>query len=174
MKVIALGLLTAAAVCGGTSASGRVVVARIRRVEPRDFVMVLSAQTMASSILAHAGVRLEWDKRLAGAETIEMEMDAQAEPRFAPFTMAYARPFADGTETRIHIFRDRVHGPGWLPGRIMLAYVIAHEIVHVLEGVDRHSDQGVMKARWNAEDYLAMLHRRLSFSEEDLRWIQAR
>ena len=171
MKVIGLGLLAAAAVYSATNANGLMVVARIRQVEPHDFVMVLAAKAMASHILANAGVRLEWDKQTPGVETIEIVLDDEASPHFAPRTMAYARPFAAGSETRVHIFRDRVHGPGWLPKGTMLGYVLAHEIAHVLEGIDRHSDEGVMKARWDLEDYAAMLHNRLTFSEEDVRWI---
>jgi hypothetical protein len=28
-------------------------------------------------------------------------------------------------------------------------YVLAHEIAHIIEGSDRHSDSGVMKAEWD-------------------------
>jgi hypothetical protein len=33
---------------------------------------------------------------------------------------------------------------------------LVHEISHVLQGTNRHSETGVMKARWNQEDYDAI------------------
>jgi hypothetical protein len=38
--------------------------------------------------------------------------------------------------------------------------------------MNRHSEGGVMKARWDYADYLAMGHRTLTFSAEDLYWIR--
>ena len=39
---------------------------------------------------------------------------------------------------------------------MLLAHVLVHEITHVLEGVDRHTGQGVMKARWTEDDLALM------------------
>ena len=43
-----------------------------------------------------------------------------------------------------------------------------HEITHVIQGVNRHSEAGVMKAHWNAEDRAAIYERRLGFEEWDV------
>jgi hypothetical protein len=53
-----------------------------------------------------------------------------------------------------------------------LAHVLAHEITHMLQGTDRHSDSGIMKARWNSEDYFEMLRTPLSFTEADVQLIR--
>jgi hypothetical protein len=41
-------------------------------------------------------------------------------------------------------------------GLSLLGYVWAHEIGHVLEGVVRHSGEGILKARWNLYDHALM------------------
>jgi hypothetical protein len=53
------------------------------------------------------------------------------------------------------------------------AYVMAHEIAHVLEGVSRHSAEGVMKARWENSDYRQMESGTLSFDSADADLIHA-
>ena len=49
---------------------------------------------------------------------------------------------------------------------------MAHEFGHVLEGVDRHSPTGVMKAHLTRDDYDEMMHHPLSFAPEDVRMIR--
>jgi hypothetical protein len=43
---------------------------------------------------------------------------------------------------RVLVYLDR----GQAFSNALLAHVMAHEITHVLEGIDRHSSEGVMKA----------------------------
>jgi hypothetical protein len=56
------------------------------------------------------------------------------------------------------VFIDRVlmnlskHGVPALPNGL-LCHVIVHEITHVLENIDRHSAEGIMKAHWSDRDY---------------------
>lgn len=38
----------------------------------------------------------------------------------------------------------------------LLAHVMAHEIAHVLQGIIRHSDSGILKARWSGTDCTRM------------------
>ncbi len=49
---------------------------------------------------------------------------------------------------------------------------MAHELGHVLEGIVRHSDSGIMKAQWNTRDRLQMLVHPLSFSSADVDLIE--
>ena len=51
---------------------------------------------------------------------------------------------------------------------IILGHVLVHEITHVLQGVDRHSEKGMMKARWTPEDYCEMEWKPLEFTPEDI------
>lgn len=52
-------------------------------------------------------------------------------------------------------FYDRVLAnsrPTGLP--FLLGHVLAHEIGHILQGVERHSSAGVMKEKWDYRDYV--------------------
>jgi hypothetical protein len=55
-----------------------------------------------------------------------------------------------------------------LPRIVVLAYAAAHEIGHLLLG-DAHSPQGLMKATWGANDFLAMSQNDFYFSSEQSR-----
>ena len=50
----------------------------------------------------------------------------------------------------------------------LLSYVLAHEIAHILQGVDRHSETGIMKASWDEGDYFDMGRGRLKFTPSDI------
>lgn len=87
--------------------------------------------------------------------------------------LAYAKPYKQ-TGTCIRVFLDRVLAldPGRLSrnplfGNALLAHVMAHEVTHVLEQIDRHSTHGVMKARWSWDDYQRMELHLLPFAPED-------
>lgn len=71
------------------------------------------------------------------------------------------------------MFYNRVQrAAGWTDTSVLLAYVMVHEIAHVLERSDHHSSFGVMKAEWTNMDYLEMANRSLGFAEEDVRLLQ--
>ena len=50
---------------------------------------------------------------------------------------------------------------------VLLGHVMAHEIAHILQGVARHSERGIMKERWESSDYKQMLKGSLRFTEHD-------
>ena len=50
----------------------------------------------------------------------------------------------------------------------LLAHVLVHEITDILQGVTRHSSQGVMKAQWSQQDFNLMLGRSLEFASFDV------
>jgi hypothetical protein len=52
--------------------------------------------------------------------------------------------------------------------------VLVHEITHVLQGIEhqRHSEDGVMKARWTADDLYQMSYRPLHFDPFDVELIR--
>jgi len=139
-----------------------------------DLRTLAEAQWVTSRIFGAAGIRLEWkvgDPRQNETAAIRIQLDAHAEPGLHADTAGYAQPFARGTA--IHVFCDRVlhTGPQRL-GPILLGHVMAHELGHVLEGVDRHSPTGVMKAHWTRDDYDDMLQHPLVFAAEDVRLIR--
>ena len=55
----------------------------------------------------------------------------------------------------------------------LLAYVLAHELAHVMQGLDHHSASGIMKANWSYREYFMMLSRTLTFTAEDVDLIRA-
>lgn len=50
----------------------------------------------------------------------------------------------------------------------LLGHVLAHEITHILQGIDRHSQEGVMKAHWTTEDIVQMARQPLPFEQKDV------
>ena len=55
----------------------------------------------------------------------------------------------------------------------VLGYILAHEIAHVLQGISRHSESGIMKPKWNARDYVEMREDMLRFTEYDASLIRS-
>ena len=53
----------------------------------------------------------------------------------------------------------------------LLGHVLAHEMGHVLQGIARHSETGVMKDHWSEEEIENMPFRRLYFTEFDAKLI---
>jgi hypothetical protein len=49
---------------------------------------------------------------------------------------------------------------------LLLRPLPVHEITHVLEGIDRHSATGIMKDRWDDNDYAEMRRKPLRFAPE--------
>ena len=85
--------------------------------------------------------------------------------------LAYALPY-QGSE--IVVMYDRVGLAAGKFSRVgsVLGHVLAHEIERLLQGFARHSEPGVMKARWDAKDFDLMTYRPLSFTSEDIVFIQ--
>ncbi len=72
----------------------------------------------------------------------------------------------------IRVFYDRVEAISLVRTPVVLGYVLAHEITHVLQGICRHSDTGIMKAHWVPADFMAMMWHRVNFEEVDVDLIQ--
>ena len=128
---------------------------------------------VASQVLKQVGMRIEWRddvRACAAAEhglAVSVSLDTAADDH--PGALAYAMPFQG---TRIVLFYDRVQNAVRADSVPYLAgYVLAHEIGHMLQGVSRHAASGVMKPRWDAQDYADMQRMRLAFTEEDVRLI---
>jgi len=93
-----------------------------------------------------------------GEREVGLTFSRQTNEVLLPGAMAYALPYADGG-LRITIFLDRLHpvlarNPN--SRGAILGHVIAHEVVHVVQGIKRHSDLGLMKGRWSEDDFQKM------------------
>jgi hypothetical protein len=141
--------------------------------------MLVRAQMKSSAIFEKIAVKLRWPK---GAVPLVAPADACGGPivvRFEPTSdgvasssaLGYATPYA-GSGTCVHIILDRVLQYHEDMSRMMLlAYVLTHEIAHVLEQVSRHSTEGIMKAKWDAHDLWNIEWRSLPFATEDVEMI---
>jgi hypothetical protein len=172
LRLLGMVSIAAAGAFGRNPDMQPVVIVRVTKSDPSEFWMLAQAKSVASGLLDKAGVRVDWDRRCASAEAITIQMDDNAPRNVNRWALACALPFAKGPGPRIHVFRERIQNPPWLPSGTVLGYVMAHEIGHVLEGFDHHSQTGLMKARWQIEDYRAMQGTALRFEALDVQWIQ--
>jgi hypothetical protein len=105
---------------------------------------------------------------------LTVEVIPQAPASFNDDALAMAMPYTD-SGVRIVIFYNRLdrvlrgHGA---PQEAILGYVLAHEIAHVLQGDQRHSKTGIMRAHWTDNDFKQMGIRVLTFTPEDVQVIR--
>lgn len=133
------------------------------------------AQSIASRIFAEAGVRIKWQFGDPGRREqqmpIMMDLSSNTPAALAPGALAWAQVYEG---VHIRVFCDRikntVHGSDRL-GTFLLAHVMAHEIAHILERVDRHSETGLMKPSWSRTEIEEMSVKSLSLAPEDVRLI---
>ena len=123
------------------------------------------AKRVATAAFAAAGVEVRWveGKRLgelrevAAGEMLTVVFDGPAPAQASPQAMAFTH-VGGGADADVHVFynrvasfEDRVYMPEFLGN------VLAHELTHALEGVARHSSEGLMKAVWSGRDYAGMV-----------------
>ncbi len=134
---------------------------------------LLRAELMAAQMFRAAGVELEWrrdlDPRVCPARSIQITVGQNTSPNVYPGVLAYAVP--DGSK-RIQVFFDRIEKFQLTQPTILLAHVLVHEITHILQGVSRHSETGVMKAQWETADYNNMTRKPLPFTPTDIELIR--
>jgi len=131
------------------------------------FGVAPQAQIIASRMFSGIGVTIDWRRRCP-ADGILISLSDHTPANRLPGALAYALPFEG---RHIVVFYDRVQRVGQARTRGLLAHVLVHEITHILQGVDRHSAQGVMKAQWDDNDYSAMAWKPLPFSPIDVELI---
>jgi hypothetical protein len=169
MAMTILRVVTAAMVAGTIGWAGE-VHSLDRTVDVcvamgEDFA-VQRAQSIAAGMFLQAGVRIEWHRdRSCPQDAIRVSFSDGTNRNFRPEAVAYALPYE---ASHIVVFYDRLrqHGSARLP--VVLAHVLVHEITHMLQGVCRHSESGVMKARWTTREYDEMAFQPLPFTPADV------
>jgi len=140
------------------------------------FGMPLTANAKATQMFREIGVnvRVRWgtpprDPKGDCGAPIVIQIEAAGHYHGAADALAYALPYKD-SGTCIHIFLDRLLRLGAGPGfaNALLAHVMVHEITHVLEHMNRHSEEGIMKAKWSHHDYRQIEYRSLPFDHDDV------
>jgi hypothetical protein len=171
MKLFGVMALLAAAM-GAWASDGAQIPERVVTVclnPGNDGAILNPGRAVATQILKQAGMRLNWrvaEGACAESNGIVVSISRETQANQHPGAMAYAMPF---DRTHIVLLYDRVltsAGPNPVPA--LLGYVLAHEIVHILQGLVRHSATGIMKDHWNRQDYADMLRARLKFTKDDI------
>ena len=128
------------------------------------------------AIFAPAGINVTYYRHGVcplQAGTIRIDFRNNVPDNFHPGALAYAYPFEG---THIVILLDRAealaHKEYRGPVADLLAYVIAHEIAHVLEATGEHSASGIMKAVWGTDEYAKIRLHKLTWEPGDIRMIQ--
>jgi hypothetical protein len=137
-----------------------------------DAAAVLRAESMATRIYGEIGINLVWRRESAGVDSscVVITLAERTPDRERPGALAYALPFEGGS---VVVFDDRVRALGWRSlTTTLLAHVFAHEIAHVLQGLDHHSGSGMMKSRWEYSDYKEMEREGLAFTHDDIEMLR--
>jgi hypothetical protein len=169
MKILATMVAAAAAtVWAGETGAERERTVTVCVDPSGDGVEIRSAQGLASKLFARIGVRIDWRELrscTAGGSALQVSLSYNTPPNQLPGSLAYALPYEG---SHIVVFYDRVRlSDSNLITRLM-AYVMVHEITHILEGITRHSRRGIMKAHWDAEDRFQIGLGHLDFAPEDI------
>ncbi len=144
------------------------------RVVP--FVLMNRARLLAAEMFAGAGVRIEWHGHTPSrgqlpVGAVVISMASHTPKNLLPGALALALPYEG---VHITVFWDRMEGDtSRATAHLVLAHVLVHEITHVLQRMERHSESGVMKACWTIEDYAEMKMKPLPFTPEDIQLIHS-
>jgi len=136
-------------------------------------ITVFASRMTAMRVFGGAGISVDFvsagaARKRTDCVLIRVEFVPNAPACASPSALAYALPYQHGG-TQIRVFLDRALGSGSATQTgIRLGYVVSHEIGHILEGIARHSESGVMKASWNNHDLGQMLMQALRFEREDV------
>ena len=149
-----MGLGAQAAEPGGISATKVTVCMGLGSVSAAP-----TARMLASKMFASIGVIIDWrNPRACPAEAILISLIDSAPENVSRGALAYALPY-EGVHIRVFCDRIRRHDSHLVP--FLLAHVLVHEITHILQGIARHSESGVMKAQKGLSERSAVHAERL-------------
>lgn len=134
---------------------------------------VPQARMIAIKVFQSAGVKLDVRRGKSFCEArpdhaIVVSLSVNTPKDLYPGALAYVRPFEG---VHVQVFYDRIRTYSRQLRPYLLAYVIVHEITHILERIGRHSDSGIMKAHWTSDEHHLMLMNQFPFADEDIRLI---
>jgi hypothetical protein len=139
----------------------------------------LRSEKIASAVFARIGVKLLWRigpmPDAPGSGTmVGIRFVEKAPITASSHALAGAPPFSSHPQILVYQDRLRRHLNAMAgTSHVMLAYVLAHELCHIMQGTNRHSDSGLMRASWTGPEYAAMLNNSLFFSDDDRNLILA-
>jgi hypothetical protein len=145
-----------------------------------NYVVVLNktlaeATGLAAKMFAGIGLRIRWRIGQPAASQLQQEgaivvrLATDFPETFRPSSSAFALPYEG---VHITVFFDRLSRSARQRGLpVLLAHVLVHEITHMLQGLGRHSDSGIMKAHFTKDDCRHMTWKPLPFAPEDVELI---
>jgi hypothetical protein len=150
-----------------------------------DSLVMWGARSCASSLLADAGIQLVWhggkpSDSEQGPRVIGITFTANAPTDFEHGiqrkALASAHPYGAGATISVYDARVKNYlEPFQRADRPkVLGHVLAHEIVHVLEGIAVHSTTGLMKAEWTELDRREITGVGLRLADDDRELIRMR
>ena len=178
-----IAMMLAFAVTAGVSANARQSEENAR-LKVRVFVdnnavqpsVLHLAEGIADRMFATAGVRIEWrghspEGGPPRGGALAIGLASNTPEHLLPGALAFARVYEG---VHIDVFCDRLDrmAPGSKMAVPLLAHVLVHEITHMIQGIDRHSESGVMKSCWTASDYAEMMSTPLPFTPQDIQLIR--
>jgi hypothetical protein len=175
MRLICTALILAAASCPGLSRSQPASVDVYINSHDASSQLLGPGTPLASDLFKRIGVRLNWHsgEPPAGRSAFAIRTEPRAPGSASPEALAASRLSGSST-VEITVYSDRVRH--FLDVHRSLAgvatgYVLAHELAHVVQGVARHSNTGIMKAHWSAQDFHEMVFHKLAFAPIDVELI---
>ena len=132
-------------------------------------------RAVTQKIFDRIGVKIEWrsgaPRREAAVEgrRIIVDFSTETPDKLRPGALGYAEVYEG---VKITVFYDRVRTLTPQTAGVTLGHVLAHEITHLLEGVNRHSETGLMKAHWSVGDFARMAWKPLEFTPLDVQLIE--
>ncbi|MEO8127566.1 MAG: hypothetical protein ABJF23_06580 [Bryobacteraceae bacterium] len=137
------------------------------------------ARGVVEDVYADIGVQVVWRigntppsgcEKKPGRRQIVFDLKFGIAKGRNPDALAFAQPYLHEGSC-VTLLMDRLHEEAARnpdTTGILLGNVLAHEIGHVLQGIERHSETGLMKARWSARDIREMWRTPLRFSDIDV------
>jgi hypothetical protein len=123
-------------------------------------MILCQTRNLTSEMFARAGVEIEWrngrprDSASWEKRTVVVHLEDRTPRDRRPGALGFARPYEGVNSTVFYHRVDQLATRNEAP--TLLAFVMVHEITHLLQRRSRHSESGIMKANWATSDYYQM------------------
>ena len=174
MRLMVMAMMATAVARAGTAEIPEARTVTVCVDPDNELLTARASEGIASQIFAEIGVTIQWYRLRQcpskSAILVSFSTQTPAE-QLPPLALANAFPYEGA---HIVVFFDRVKDRVE-PALViqLLAYVMVHEITHMLQEVNSHSETGIMKARWDSDDYFKMGRRSLRFTGSDIAKVYA-
>jgi hypothetical protein len=156
-------------ITSGVNAAAEPIFVSVHNYAGIESAVLKEAEKTAARVLATGGVQVRWlecQQNREQPEQCENEpspsvlvlhlLPARATRRGAPSgSLGFAVPSEPGTfEAFAGVFCDRIErlSSRGFSEPVILGHAIAHELGHLLLGIESHSQDGIMKAEWHHKE----------------------